>query len=226
MFKKVISKFLVPAVVLSIMVATPAQAAKTYDVPSDSDFKSFMDYRTITDITSEQYKIQQQCITDENGFRVCDGKYCIALGNGFNVKAGDVVTVELANGSVFDCIVSDVKRNRDTGADNMQVNGNGNVVEFVVDVNKLDDYVKLRGTVSVIDGMDGDVVSITTYEGYEEDLITQGLVINKSDLELPTGEHLYTIDYIAGEDNSTNTCTVDKETYEDIAIMESVFYAD
>ena len=48
----------------------------------DTAFKAYMDYRTITDTSSEQYAIQQNAWTDSRGLRRSCDDYLVAMGTG------------------------------------------------------------------------------------------------------------------------------------------------
>lgn len=70
---------------ISAKIASASAAPKEVDTglrlpPLDTSFKSYMDYRTITSTTSDQYALQKQAYTDEFGLRKVGGFYCIALG--------------------------------------------------------------------------------------------------------------------------------------------------
>ena len=218
MKKKVISSIL--AVAFMVLSAVPISAKDVYDVPTNSSFKTYMNYKTITSKNSDQYKLQQQCVTDEHGLRTYNGRYTIALGNGFNVKIGDYVDVELSTGVVLNCIVGDIKRNRDTDSDNIQVPINGDVVEFIV-ASSLDSEAKSSGNISKIDGFDGSVVSVTTYDESDIDSfefdrnIESSIVIDKYDITLPDGTCVYTI--VTDE----TVINVDEATYTSVQLGDT-----
>lgn len=216
MFRKVLSKLML-AGGIALCVSIPVNAM-TYDVPSNSDFKSYMDFKTITCKSSKQYKLQQLAVTDENGLRTYDGRYCIALGNGFNVTVGDYVDVSLED-SVLECVVGDIKQDIHTGADNMQVVHNGNVVEFIVETSSMDKSVARSGNVSNISGFEGDVKTITVLskdgKNYPEYTVT-----NKYTIEI-AGVTNYIIEYKFG--NTTRTAVVDFDTYSTHKPFESLY---
>ena len=58
-----------------------------------------MDYRTITSVSSRQYKLQSMCETNENGLRTYNGYYTVAVGSGFGVTVGDYIDVQLSTGN-------------------------------------------------------------------------------------------------------------------------------
>lgn len=147
------------------LIATLAAATMIFSVPDiDSDFKSYMDYRCITNTESAQYKLQQKCYTDENGLRIHDGYYVVALGTYYSSTVGERFKITLDTGEELYCEVGDVKANCDTDETNRYVPINGNIVEFIVDTKKLPKEVRFMGTVSAIDIFEGDVESIEKLE--------------------------------------------------------------
>lgn len=127
-----------------------------YDVPEgDTSFKSYMDYRCITNTDSAQYRLQQQCYTDTDGLRRTEsGDYTIALGSYYASRIGDRYRIELDGGRVFYATVGDFKADRHTDALNQYTeagNGSKNVVEFIVDTDDLSPYTREMGDISYSD---------------------------------------------------------------------------
>lgn len=135
---------------------------------TNTSMKSYMDYRTITDKTSEQYKLQhnENIYTDNEGFRKIGDNFIIAVGTYFGCNVGQEVTVKLSSGATFKAIVGDIKADIHTDSENIQHNVDGSVVEFLVDSKKLDKIIKAMGDCSYSETNDfkGDIVSITVYE--------------------------------------------------------------
>lgn len=147
------------------MVTLLLAAQMIFTVPDvDSDFKSYMDYRCITNTSSDQYKLQQKCYTDDNGLRVYDGYYAVALGTYYSSTIGDKFHITLDTGEEFDVIVGDVKADCDTDKTNRYVPVNGNIIEFIVDTKKLPKDVRWMGTISALDDFEGSVESIEKIE--------------------------------------------------------------
>lgn len=121
-----------------------------YMAPENSGFKSFMDYRSITDEESQQYKLQHwyNTQTDKYGIRVIDNRYCVAIGSYFSSDIGQYFDIVLENGVVIPCILADIKADVHTDNNNIITKHNGCMSEFVVDENKLSDTVKLHGDMS------------------------------------------------------------------------------
>lgn len=230
MHKKAVNMFVAATAGIITISAVSVNAATTYGTPTDSEFKTFMDYRKITSRTSDQYKLQTKCTTTDTGLRVYNGRYCIAIGTAFNAKVGDFVNVELSSGEILDCIVADIKRDCDTDWTNMQVDFNGNVVEFVVDESAMSYAVKNRGTVHDLAGLAGDVVSITVLDSNDTATLewkpvgenqmdsNRYTVIDKYPVTI--GDNVtYVVEYLSNAD--CNTLVVDSATYENLIIGQS-----
>lgn len=131
-------------------------------------FKSYMDYRTITDSTSKQYELQSRSRTGKHGIRTIDGRYAIAIGTGWRIDVGTKVVVELDNGKLLECIVADIKDDAHTDSINKTretYTSDGklirNAVEFVVCEQSLSDIAKLMGDISYADeAFEGEVVDV------------------------------------------------------------------
>lgn len=118
--------------------------------PSKDSFKSYMDYRTITDKTSKQYKIQKIAYTEWHGIRMVDDRYCVAVGSYYSTTIGQEIDVILENGITIKCIVADLKDDKHTDSKNQQ-NPNGSVIEFIVDREVLHEKIKTVGDISYFD---------------------------------------------------------------------------
>lgn len=106
---------------------------------------SYMDYRTITDPSSDQWRLQQKAVTDPvTGIRTVNGRYCVAVGSAISTTKGAYIDVTLQNGVRIPCVLADCKRDCDT-IDTF-VGADGGIVEFVVDANALPNQVQLLGS--------------------------------------------------------------------------------
>ena len=155
------------------MVGILLAASITFSVPEDigTDFKAYMDYRCITNTKSPQYKLQKYAWTDEYGLRRYDDYYLVALGSYYSSTVGDCFKITLDTGESFECMVGDCKADCDTDSKHMyhpMKDGNGNVVEFIVDTKSLPKEVRKMGTVSAIDIFEGDIESIEKIEYVEK----------------------------------------------------------
>ena len=141
-----------------------------YIVPITSGFKSYMPYaksdgESIFNENSNQYKLQQQCHTGLYGIRVKDGRYCVAIGTGFNADVGTYFDLILANGTVIPCIVADIKADRHTDSNNMVTIANGCLTEFIVDSSTLNRKAKRMGDISYCNkDWDSRVEKIRVYD--------------------------------------------------------------
>lgn len=120
------------------------------NVPKNSSRKTYMDYRKITDTSSEQYKLQQNkdCYTTDSGLRKLNEYYCIAVGTYYSENIGDKLIVHMENGESFKAIVADIKDDKHTDETNKQHRKDGSVIEFVVDTRKLPELVRKMGDIS------------------------------------------------------------------------------
>lgn len=203
-------------------------AAETYTTPSNSSFKSYMDYRAITDTNSKQYKLQKVSETDAQGLRTYNDRYIIAVGPGFNASVCDYIDVELSTGVVLNCVVGDLKQKSHIGADGIQVGSNGNIIEFVVDTNSMSKGVKTAGDISVLKGFDGDVKSVTVHDKEadltkpvkEKESKEEYFIVAKSKIEMPNNQALYSIEY--AHEGSLNNILCSKNYYDSVEIGDIV----
>ena len=127
---------LLTSIILAIMLATtvPASASDltaTYTnlgVPTnvDTSFKTYMDWRAVTNKTSRQYKyINKNGWCDEQGFMRANGDsdlgiseayYLIALGSYYGTKIGTNYRITTATGNVFYGVLADLKDDRHTNS--------------------------------------------------------------------------------------------------------------
>lgn len=158
----------VSAETISVAEEVPQPKYQKMSVPGgDTSFKSYMDFRKITNTGSDQYKFQQDCWTDANGLRRKGSYYVVALGTGYASEVGDKFRVTLEDGSTIRVIVGDFKADSDTDSTNRYTemsNGNKNILEFIVDVSALPRTAKRMGDISYIEGMSGDVETIERKE--------------------------------------------------------------
>lgn len=131
------------------------------------EFKTYMDYKTITNMSSKQYSLQQLAYTDEQGFRKFNGQYLVAVGTYYATAVGKELRVTLEDGSTFYAMVGDIKMDIHTDANNQYIPTNGNIIEFIVDVDKLDPLTKKLGNVSN-SGFEGEIAMIEEVIEYGE----------------------------------------------------------
>lgn len=147
--------------------ATAAQTERvdyrTLSVPSgDTSFKSYMDWECITNTRSTQYKMQEQSYTDSTGLRrYKTGEYMVAMGTYYG-QVGDRFKITLDSGKTFECVLGDQKADVDTDMTNRYTemgDDQKNVIEFIVDTDKLPDMTRKMGDISY-DGFEGNVKKI------------------------------------------------------------------
>lgn len=138
---------------------------ETYDAPENSGFKSFMDYRTITNTESHQYKLQQHyAYTGEHGIRMADSRYIVAIGTYFTPDIGQYFDIILENGTIIPCILGDQKADADTDSNNIITKHNGCMSEFIVDSDALNKDVKFYGDMSYcLKDWDSPIKTIKVY---------------------------------------------------------------
>lgn len=137
----------------------------TFYVPENKGFKSYMDYKMITSVSSKQYKLQSEYAnTGIYGIRTVDDRYCIAIGSYFKASIGQYVDLVLQNGTVIPCIIADQKDDIHTDENNIMTVHNGCVSEFVVETNSLDTLAMKMGDISYCDeNWNSPVVEIKVY---------------------------------------------------------------
>lgn len=134
----------------------------TEHVVKENSFKSYMPYDLFA-TTSRQYQIQLDAYTNEFGLRMVNGKYCVAIGTGYGADVGTVIEVVMKNGYSYLCIVGDIKADIHTDATNKYAL-DGSVLEFIVDMDLLDEKVKHSGNISNAHEMfEGEIESIRIY---------------------------------------------------------------
>lgn len=152
---------------LSYKVTSEVVEEKEYYVPKyvDTSFKAYMDYRAITDESSEQYKMQQNAWTGLDGVRRIGDDICVALGTYYTDGCGERFEITLDTGKTFNVIVSDIKDDQDTDETNRYtMHGEGDearacVVEFIVDIDEIGSKAKRLGDISC-NNFEGEVTSI------------------------------------------------------------------
>lgn len=157
-----------------VVVVEEARMSSTkiieYAVPlGDTTFKSYMSWRSITNIDSEQYKFQKSCWTDKKGLRRHNNDYVVALGSYYADYIGQRFTITLDTGKTFTAVVGDFKADRHTDESNKYTpmeDGGKNVIEFIVDTDELDKTARKMGDISYA-GFKGNVESIERVVEFE-----------------------------------------------------------
>ena len=137
-----------------------------------------MPHWKITDKSSDQYALQQECSTHIfngiRGYSKGEFYYCVALGTAYGTDIGDTWRVTLRNGSEFNVILAEYKHDisdpdpNDFGdpCHNYDEQDCTNVLEFIYDENIIPDCVLQAGTFTELDffggkyGNGGDIVKM------------------------------------------------------------------
>ena len=139
---------------------------RIFDNVNAGEFKAYMDYRAITDTSSDQWELQKKAYTGKYGIRQIDGYFCVAMGSRFGTEIGQKYTLEMANGKELKVILADQKADSDTDPTHMY-DKLGGIVEFVVDEENLTPLAKKMGDISYADyEFYGPIKNIVT-EPYE-----------------------------------------------------------
>ena len=135
----------------------------------NSSFKTYMDYRTITNKFSPQYAyVKTWGWSDGNGFMrangerdlgVTDDYYMIALGSYYGTEIGTKYKITTDTGNVFYGVLCDQKDDAHTNSTH-QYAFNNDVVEFIVDTRTLISTVKRMGSANVYMPLNGNIASI------------------------------------------------------------------
>lgn len=138
-----------------VEVETETRNMITLPSIEENSFKTYMDYRMITDTSSKQWEMQQSAYTDENGLRKIDDYYCVALGSGISDKLGNKFKITFESGETIKVIAADQKADQHTDSTNTYMDlGNGriNIVEFIVHTEKMPSIVRTMGDISHMPG--------------------------------------------------------------------------
>lgn len=135
----------------------------------NSSFKTYMDYRTITDRTSPQYDfVRTWGWTDGEGFLRANGErdlgisddyYMIALGSYYGTEIGTKYKITTDAGNVFYGVLCDQKDDSHTNSTH-QYAYNNDIIEFVVDTRCLRNDVRKMGSANVYMPLNGSITSI------------------------------------------------------------------
>lgn len=181
MFK--LLRYITAAVIMLTAVFTASAQAMTVTYtqlgvpPIDSSFKTYMDYRCITDTSSPQYAyLKRWGWSDWDGFMRCDAEtdlgitgdyYMIAMGSYYGTGIGTKYRITTDTGNVFYGVLVDCKADCDTDYTH-RYSYNNDVIEFIVDTTRLDKTVKLFGSANVYMPLNGKVASVERIAFVEE----------------------------------------------------------
>lgn len=145
-----------------------------FDVPDyDTSFKTYMNYKAITNKNSKQYKLQKLAYTDDNGFRRIDDDYLVAMGTYYSDTCGERFKITFEDGHEITVMIGDIKNDLHTNSTNQYTavyNSNGefisaNVLEFIVDTSLLSKKAKNLGSVNCYEELCGNISTIEKIKG-------------------------------------------------------------
>lgn len=202
--------------------------AQAYDVPTNNAFKAYMSYLAIKDTSSKQYAMQQTSTTDQNGLRVYNGRYCIAVGTYYAKEVGVNIDVTLEDGTVLKCVTGDIKQDVHTDSMNRQVPVNGNVVEFIIDPAVLNPEVKSAGDVSEIPGFSGEIIGMDVHasgdtEYYTTVDMTPPSIFIDTSTSTPATEHMLVTEKYTVQVNGSTTYLIDGNSREAVPVSKEVY---
>lgn len=159
-------------IIVTVCISVTALSATYTDlgVPNiNSSFKTWMDYRCVTNTSSPQYKwIHAWGWSDSQGFMRANGEkdlgimddyYMIALGSYYGTQIGTKYRITTDAGNTFYGVLCDQKADYHTNSTH-QYASNKDIVEFLVDSRKLNTDVKRMGSANVYMPLNGSITKI------------------------------------------------------------------
>ena len=140
----------------STVVKTSCNTNENINICSDETFKSWMSYKSITNKSSKQWKLQQDAVTDKNyGFRMIDGYILVAMGSQYG-PVGTKYIIQFEDKKVINEMIGDIKHEGSNSTHD------GSVIEFIVALDELPSSIKRSGNFNDI--FKGPIISITSIE--------------------------------------------------------------
>lgn len=155
---------------------------KVITLPENSgQFKSYMDYQTVTDKTSRQYNLLQSpnITINEQGlccYRLDGVDYpLVAVGSGVEAQIGQRLDVSIQNPEtgevvVIKVIISDSKKDEHTDPTNL-IHSDGSVIEFLVDTKKLIELQSLAAKMGNLSYLQFNLATLKPLEWLETNSI-------------------------------------------------------
>jgi hypothetical protein len=106
-------------------------------------FKSWMDYRKITDESTRQWKYRNLATTDENGFRRIDDYYMVAMAKMYG-PVGTKYFITFSGGASIYAMMGDLK-----GGTSCQ-HSDTSMLEFIIDIDTLLPKVRSSGNANKV----------------------------------------------------------------------------
>lgn len=140
-----------------------------------STTKRWMDYRKTSNKNSPQYKfIKTYGWVDNEGFMRCNGEralginddyYMIALGSYYGTTIGTKYRITTDTGNVFYGVLAECKADIHTNSTHQYTNQkNPDIVEFLIDKNKLNKDVRRAGSANAYMPLNGNISKIERIE--------------------------------------------------------------
>ena len=136
----------------------------------NSSFKTYMDYRAVTNKASAQYKLLHTwALSDGNGFMRVAGErelgisedyYCVALGAFYGTTMGTKYRFTTSTDNIFYGILSDGKGRPEVNSTQQYGMANKDVVEFLVYSPMLLPVVKKLGNAGAYQPLNGRIIKI------------------------------------------------------------------
>lgn len=103
------------------------------------DRKHIWTTEKITSTGTYEYKLQNTVAytNDDDGIRMINGRYCIAIGTAFGTRIGQYIDLVLENGTVIHCVMGDTKSDAHTDPEHVFTVASGCCSEFIVETEKL-----------------------------------------------------------------------------------------
>ena len=146
---------------------TPKEQWESLSVPTgNTSFKAQESHTIFKNAKTKQYQLQHdgKAWTDVDGFRRygSEGYYMVAMGSYYNKQCGTILRITLDSGRTFKVITGDQKSDIHTDARNQYCKLNNSVLEFIVDMRKINTTCKRRGDMSFApnSSMEGNIVKI------------------------------------------------------------------
>lgn len=182
----------IATILLIFGMGTSASAATTVEYTSlgvpanvNTSFKTWMDWRCITNKSSAQYKyVREYGLVDDNGFMRATGEhdrgieedyYLIALGSYYGSEIGTKYRITTNTGNVFYGVLADQKADIHTNSTN-QYAANNDVVEFLVDTRYLRKDVKRMGSANVYSPLSGGISKIERIDFVERPVLSETII--------------------------------------------------
>lgn len=146
-----------PGVILDADPEVPQPVTMTI-CSTTSTFKSWMDYRKITNTTTRQWRLQQTATTDEYGFRKVGDYYMVAMAKMYG-PVGTKYMITFSGGQTMPVIIGDLKANTSC------VHPDGSMIELIVDSQIMPGNVKRSGNYNSM--IEGTITQIVAQEELE-----------------------------------------------------------